>query len=210
MIYIMLLVLILCSCTQNANIPSATSEPRTSSLSALPDVNTPRPLSTPLITQTPQSGRRVSEDSTLLSKFKTALIDKEPNRLSNIKLASKTINGYIIKKGEEFSFNNVLGERTEEKGYKEATVLVGEEHTSGIGGGVCQVATTLYNAAQKGKLEITEHHTHKLEVAYAPEGTDATVNYDNLDLKFKNNTGTDIKICSSVNKRSVYVELRKI
>ena len=129
-----------------------------------------------------------------LSVFSTPLAGDE-NRLENIRISCNTINGTELKNGETFSFNDVVGEPTAEKGYKEADVIVETTLTKGFGGGNCQVSTTLYNACLNTQgIEIVERNPHKRKVSYVEEGKDASVSYGTLDLKFTNNTGKTIKI----------------
>jgi vancomycin resistance protein YoaR len=115
------------------------------------------------------------------------------NRLNNISMALSSIDGFILKPGEEFSFNSVVGQRTAERGYKMAAAYSGGEVTEELGGGICQVSTTLFNAAVKADLEITERRAHSMPVSYVDKGKDATVSWGSQDLKFKNNT--DAPIC---------------
>ena len=129
-----------------------------------------------------------------LSTFSTPLSGDE-GRLNNIKLSCNTINGTKIKNGDTFSFNDIVGKPTAEKGYMEADVIIGTELTKGFGGGNCQVSTTLYNACINIEgIDIVERHPHKRKVAYVEEGKDASVSFGTLDLKFTNNTGKDITI----------------
>ncbi len=116
------------------------------------------------------------------------------NRLTNITLALGAINGTLLQPGEEFSFNQVVGKRTAERGYKVATAYSGGEVTEELGGGICQVSTTLFNAVVKADLEITERHAHSMPVSYVDEGKDATVSWGSQDLKFKNNTSEPVYI----------------
>ena len=116
------------------------------------------------------------------------------NRLTNITLALGAINGTLIQPGEEFSFNQTVGKRTAERGYKVATAYSGGEVTEELGGGICQVSTTLFNAAVKADLEITERHAHSMPVSYVDKGKDATVSWGSQDLKFKNNTSEPVYI----------------
>lgn len=116
------------------------------------------------------------------------------NRLTNIALALDAINGTLLQPGEEFSFNQVVGKRTAERGYKVATAYSGGEVTEELGGGICQVSTTLFNAAVKADLEITERHAHSMPVSYVDKGKDATVSWGSQDLKFKNNTSEPVYI----------------
>ncbi|MGN0819575.1 MAG: VanW family protein [Christensenellaceae bacterium] len=118
------------------------------------------------------------------------------SRDHNIALASGAINGYRLKKGETFSFNGVVGERTKEKGYRESKIILNGNFTEGVGGGVCQVSTTLYNTALLSGLEIVECHRHTLKVNYVEPSFDAMVSGSRCDLKFKNTTGNDVFIIS--------------
>ena len=117
------------------------------------------------------------------------------NRLKNIERAIELINGYCLKPGETFSFNDVVGQRTVDRGFRKATAYSGGDVTEEVGGGICQVSTTLFNAAVKADLEIVERHNHSLTVGYVDKGKDATVNWKSQDLKFKNTSGDDIYIC---------------
>lgn len=129
-----------------------------------------------------------------LSTFSTNILDKSWSRINNIKIATKTINGYIVKPGETFSFNGVLGERSKEKGYKKAKAIVNNKRVYEEGGGVCQVSSTLYNSVQQAGLEVLERHSHTKEIHYLPLGQDAAVAYGSLDFKFKNTKSYPIKI----------------
>ncbi|GAA0179415.1 VanW family protein [Clostridium sediminicola] len=125
-------------------------------------------------------------------------------RSTNIDLATKAINGTILMPGEEFSFNDVVGKRTEAKGYQVAHVIVRGEYVDGLGGGICQVSTTLYNAALLAGLEITERSHHTYPSSYVPIGRDATVDYGNIDLKFVNNQEYPIYISAYTSNKSDY------
>ena len=114
------------------------------------------------------------------------------NRNNNLNQACKNINGTILKPGEEFSFNKVVGQRTTKNGFKEATVILGGQYEQGLGGGVCQVSSTLYNAVLKSDLQVTKRTPHAWPSDYVLEGLDATVDWPNLDFKFKNNTDYQI------------------
>lgn len=120
------------------------------------------------------------------------------NRISNIRLACQSINCLKLEPGEEFSFNGIVGQRTKAAGYKKAGVYISGEVGEEIGGGICQVSTTLFNAAVKADLEITERHNHSLPVSYVDNGKDATVNWDSQDFKFVNSTDEPIYIVAYV------------
>lgn len=128
------------------------------------------------------------------------------NRGVNIKLASSKINGKILLPGETFSFNDVVGSRTADKGYQIAHVYQGGKIIDDIGGGICQVSTTLYNATLKSDLETVTRRNHMFTVAYVPYGQDAAVSYGATDFKFKNNTSMPIKVLVNVtsNNRIVF------
>ena len=110
------------------------------------------------------------------------------NRSINIALASASIDGTILMPDEEFSFNEIVGQRTAEKGYKIAHIFVDGQIKDGTGGGICQVSTTLYNAVLRSNLTVSERHNHMFTVGYVPLGTDAAVSYGYADLIFKNTT----------------------
>lgn len=120
------------------------------------------------------------------------------DRTTNVTLAAKAINNVVLKAGQEFSFNEVVGRRTTAKGYKKAIIFSGGSQVMGIGGGVCQVSTTVYQAAKKSGMKITERHSHSQKVSYAQIGNDATVVYGSKDFRFINNTGGNIYIKTSV------------
>lgn len=148
---------------------------------------------------------------TELASCSTPIIIDDNNRDKNLKITADKISGTIVKNGEEFSFNDTVGNPTEEKGYEKAGAFSNGKKIKTYGGGNCQVSTTIYDTALKVKgIEITERHEHGKSVGYVKEGKDATVAYDYLDLKFKNNTGHDIKIYASVGKEKVNVKIVKL
>ena len=116
-------------------------------------------------------------------------------RLNNIKVAMSFINGTCVAPGETFSFNDTVGERTTARGFKLATAYSSGEVTEEVGGGICQVSTTLFNAAVKADMEIVERHNHSLTVSYVDKGKDATVDWGNQDFRFKNTSSDNIYIC---------------
>ncbi|QNB47291.1 hypothetical protein BR63_13925 [Thermanaerosceptrum fracticalcis] len=123
----------------------------------------------------------------LWSQFTTTLVNN-PDRTENVRVASKQLDALVIPPGQEVSFNKVVGPRIKERGYREAKVIVGGRFEPGLGGGVCQVSSTLYNTLLLAGLEIKERHNHSVRIAYVPLGRDATVVYGLKDLKFINNT----------------------
>lgn len=129
------------------------------------------------------------------------------NRSSNLRIAASTLNGAVVPPGQEFSFNTAVGPREFSTGYKEALIILQNEFKPGIGGGVCQVSSTLYNAALLTNLPILERHNHSVAVDYVPVGTDATVTYQGKDLRFKNDTGGPIIIKTTVQGGRLTVQL---
>ena len=110
------------------------------------------------------------------------------DRIHNLQLAVSLLDGTLVPPGGTFSLNEAVGERTEERGFRVAPVIVGAEYEEAVGGGTSQVATTVFNAAWEAGLKIAERNPHALYIARYPDGRDATVNYPNLDLKFVNDT----------------------
>ena len=148
---------------------------------------------------------------TELSNFSTPLKSGSPNRITNIKLTCNKINGYILKKGETFSFNQIVGPCTAEEGYLESEIYVNKQITYALGGGNCQVSTTLYNCClQIDGITIVERHEHGMDVDYIEDGKDATVSYGSKDFSFKNETSTDLKIYTSIDDKAVYARICKI
>jgi len=131
------------------------------------------------------------------STFSTNYSSSSYDRKNNIKLAINSLNGCKILSGESFSFNQVLGKRTIEKGYKEANIIKNGTFVKGIGGGICQVSTTLYNSLILAGLNIDEVHKHSLPVSYVSPGLDAMVSWNSADLKFTNTTNYPIIITGS-------------
>lgn len=143
----------------------------------------------------------------LISSFTTNFDAGNAPRSSNIKLAAKFIAGTILPPGATFSFNEVVGQRTEEKGFQEAGVYINGKVDTGIGGGICQVSTTLYNAVLLADLLVMERSNHSLTVPYVPLSRDAAVSWGSQDLKFTNNTENHILINSSTKSGSITFEL---
>lgn len=129
------------------------------------------------------------------------------NRNTNVRLSAEAINGTVIGPGEEFSFNGVVGQRTEAKGYKGAAAYNNGEVVQEIGGGVCQVSTTLYNAVFRAGLEITYRRSHTFEPNYVTPGQDATVSWEQPDFKFRNTSSTAIGLKASYADQKVTVSV---
>jgi vancomycin resistance protein YoaR len=131
----------------------------------------------------------------------------EPNRLHNVRLVSQLVDGALIAPGAEFSFNRTTGERSPERGFREAPVIINGELQNGIGGGVCQVSTTVFNAAFEAGISITSRTNHALYISHYPQGRDATVNYPDTDLKFQNDTGKWLLLRTFVGASELTVNL---
>ncbi|MDE7087878.1 MAG: VanW family protein [Clostridia bacterium] len=145
----------------------------------------------------------VEERTKKLYSFTTYFDGDNVDRCANIRLAAQKINGTVLNAGEAFSFNGVVGARTEENGFKQAKIIQDGKFVLGFGGGVCQVSTTLYNAAILSGLEIEEYHPHSLQVSYVAPSRDAMVSGSHFDLKFKNNRKTPVYIRVSCTLSSV-------
>ena len=126
--------------------------------------------------------------TTRVGRYET-IYGGDPNRIHNVQLVARLIDGKLIAPGATFSFNNATGARTADKGFREAPVIINGELTTGLGGGVCQVSTTVFNAAFEAGVPIESRTNHALYISHYPQGRDATVNYPDTDLKFRNDTG---------------------
>ena len=140
------------------------------------------------------SMENVKRETKLLSSFTTYFDGENEDRAHNIKLAASLINGTIIQSGGKFSFNGTVGPRTAERGFKTAKIIEKGEFVEGIGGGVCQVSTTLFNAAILAGCTVTEFHPHSLAVGYVPPSFDAMVSGNYYDLKFENPSNNTLYI----------------
>lgn len=121
-----------------------------------------------------------------------------PNRTQNLRLAASKVNDYILMPGETFSYNDTVGERTIAAGYRSAAIYVNGEVEDGVGGGICQISSTIYNAVVEADLEIVERSNHARVPSYLPAGKDATVYWGSKDFQFRNNRSYPIKITVTV------------
>jgi vancomycin resistance protein YoaR len=131
----------------------------------------------------------------------------DPNRIHNVELVAHLVDNKLIAPGTTFSFNGTTGERSAAKGFLEAPVIVNGELQTGLGGGVCQVSTTVFNAAYEAGLPITARTNHALYISHYPLGRDATVDYPDIDLKFVNDTGHWLLLRTFVGPSSLAVVL---
>jgi vancomycin resistance protein YoaR len=142
----------------------------------------------------------------LVSSY-TTLYGGDPNRIHNVQLVSRLLDGHVIAPGTTFSFNQATGARTAEKGFLTAPVIINGELQTGLGGGVCQVSTTVFNAAYEAGLPIAARTNHALYISHYPQGRDATVNYPDVDLKFVNDTDHWLLLRTFVGPSSLTVAL---
>ena len=138
-----------------------------------------------------------ADGENILADFFTYYNQNDGGRSENIRLSARFIDGIILQGYGEFSFNQTVGKRTKENGFKEAKVIVSGEFVQGVGGGVCQVSTTLYNASLLAGLSVSEFHPHSLEVSYVPPSRDAMVSLYS-DLKIFNPYPFPVKFGVSV------------
>lgn len=153
----------------------------------------------------------VTKKETEIANFSTKIYNKDKERQNNITITCKTLSTKEIQQGETFSFCDTVGKATHAKGYEEADIYVNGKKEQGLGGGNCQVSTTLYNAVLKvPELEVVERHKHSGDVPYIQEGKDAAVSYGAYDFKFKNNTNNVIKIVMENTADNITAKLIKI
>ena len=146
-----------------------------------------------------------------LSHFSTKIMDDDNHRDNNMDISLSKLNEKVVKNVETFSFNDIVGSPTPEKGYEKAGVFVADKYKKDYGGGNCQVSTTLYNAVLKADgLDVVERHEHTQEVYYVKKGKDAAVAYGELDFKFKNSAGNDIKIYAEMTDKEVKIKIVKL
>lgn len=136
----------------------------------------------------------------------TPILDASPGRVANIRLTAVLVNNAVIAPGQEFSFNARTGEPTPARGFVPATVFVDGRHEQEVGGGMCQVSSTLYGAVLAAGLKVTERHAHSQPVSYAPPGRDATT-YTDKDLRFVNSGRGTIVVRAVAAGKNVAVDL---
>lgn len=141
---------------------------------------------------------KLSKIDTILGTYETEFNSKNKNRVNNITIATNKINNTLIDSNEKFSFNETTGKRDIEQGFKEAPIILNGKLELGMGGGICQVSSTIYNAALYSGLEIIQAKNHSIPSSYIQKGRDATVSYGNIDLIFENKFDSPILIQSKV------------
>lgn len=151
------------------------------------DLNSTNQVTVDLETTKPRVSKEdLAKIKGVMGTFSSSYSTSAVGRSKNIEIATAAINGTVVMPGETFSFNDVVGPRTIERGFQEAGTYVGNKVEPGIGGGICQVSTTVYRAVMKANLRSVERTNHSMVVGYAEPGLDATVSYGYLDYKFKN------------------------
>lgn len=180
------------------------------------DTNTNTNTNTNINTDTNLSESKQPEQpkpkvETEIAAFSTKIYNKDSERQNNVTITCKAISGKEIQPNEVFSFCDTVGKSTSSKGYQEADIYVDGEKKQGLGGGNCQVSTTLYNAVAKiPELEVVERHQHSGHVPYIKDGQDAAVAYGSYDFKFKNNTGSVIKVVMENTAENITAKIIKI
>lgn len=152
-----------------------------------------------------KKAQKENNTDVLIAGFCTVLEKSTPEERTNIDLAASTVTGTVVAPGEVFSQNETVGPYTEEKGYKEGSGYVGNTIVKSMGGGVCKVATTLYNTAIFSDLDIVERYNHSMPVPYVPYGQDAAVAFGSKDFRFKNTTDDNILIWSKLIDNRLYM-----
>ena len=147
-------------------------------------------------------------DDVIIASFTTYFNPTDTGRNKNIELSTNALHNIIVGNGDYFSFNTMVGERTEERGYQPAPEIINKKLVMGIGGGICQTSSTLFNAVDQIGVRITERHHHSLSVGYVATGRDATVSYGTLDFKFQNNSGAPFLIKTVYENNQITVEIR--
>ena len=200
MILILLSVCMLSGCNMiKEEIPGADKIPMPSEI--------PMPSNMPIPTVTPSPA--ATDAPVALGTFITEILDTDPGRVHNLTLCASVLSGIQVGPGEAFSFNDTVGQRTQEKGYEEAAILVDGNREYAAGGGICQISSTLYNAAVDAGMEILERHTHTNEVHYVELGRDAAVSFGSQDFRFRNPLPHPVSMEISVKNTEVEATLYK-
>lgn len=159
----------------------------------------------------PETPEPEKQTETQIADFTTKIYTKDSERQNNVSITCSTLNDTFVDDGATFSFCDTVGKATTNKGYKKADVFQDGEKVQALGGGNCQVSSTLYNAVLKvDSLKVTERHEHSNSVPYVSKGKDAAVAYGSYDFKFVNNSGNKIKISASCDNNYVYIKIFKI
>ncbi len=166
------------------------------------EIEAPIKISKPKITE-----EALKSIDSRIASYSTSFATSSSSRSTNIDLATKSINGVVLMPGDSFSFNEVVGERTKARGYQEAGVIVNQQLDSGVGGGICQVSSTLYNAILQGNIKTTQRVHHTFPSTYVGIGLDATVDWGNIDFKFMNSYDYPIFIQGYTSNKHLYFNI---
>lgn len=147
-------------------------------------------------------------EDVVIGTYTTYFKPTDTNRNKNIELSAKAIHNVIVGSGDQFSFNTVVGPRDEANGYQPAPEIVNKKRVMGIGGGICQTSSTLFNAVDLLPVSYIEWHHHSIDIGYVPKGRDATVSYGGLDFRFRNTTAAPFIIKAIYGKNFLTIEIR--
>lgn len=153
------------------------------------------------------SSESLSKINKKLSSFTTKFNPEKKERSTNLAVACKKINGTVLMPGDVFSFNDVVGPRNAKNGFKNAIIFNNGQEEEGMGGGICQVSSTIFNTALLGGFKINSRRCHSLKVAYVPIGRDAMVSYGSSDFKFTNNTKNAVVIFAGISGNTLTAEI---
>ncbi|MCL2840404.1 MAG: VanW family protein [Defluviitaleaceae bacterium] len=148
--------------------------------------------------------------SQVIGSHETEFDTDSKNRATNITVAAESINGHIVHPGQVFSFNETVGPTIQRRGYKKDIIYVDGEKKKGFGGGVCQVSTTIFNAAESAGMTIVERHDHSRPVGYAKPGKEAATSYGGIDFKFKNEKTHPVVIHCTTKNGKIYATITAI
>ncbi len=147
-------------------------------------------------------------EEVVVASYTTYFNRADLGRNKNIELSARAIHNVIVGSGDYFSFNTIVGPRDEANGYQPAPEIINKKVVMGIGGGICQTSSTLFNAVDQIPIKYVERHHHSLDVGYVPKGRDATVSYDTLDFRFQNSNAVPFLIKASYGENSLTIEIR--
>ncbi|WP_379157340.1 VanW family protein [Paenibacillus sp. sgz5001063] len=167
-------------------------------------------LEVPLSTRLPEVTLKALKEQGIerkISQFSTSLGASGPGRTFNVEAAAQAVNGTVLPPGAVFDYGKAIQKAQADTGFREAPVIINGRLEPGTGGGICQVSSTLYNAALRSGLEIVERRNHSLPVGYLPKGQDATFSEGNINFRFRNNTGKYLIIHAAVQGRTLTVKL---
>lgn len=210
-IILLLIVFTLSGCSNNEEKNTTNTTPDTTTSRLSTDV----PISNNSITnviEIEQAGHDNPIAEIEMASFSTKLSGSPSARTNNINITTGVLDGTVVENGKTFSFCNTVGKPTAERGYQEADAFDRDGHTfKAYGGGNCQVSSTLYNVVlQIPELEVVERHAHSKRVQYVEKDKDAAVATGSVDFKFKNNTGSAIKIYAFSDKSTVNIRIVKL